>query len=150
MQHARIDGYKRDPATKDVVLHAIMTDETGKPIEGEVEVRLSQDAMDKLFKEQTPTEEVRIQELLNRIHKDRLDRILNVEKIDDRIEELTKSVEDDFKNCTDKLEVMKMQNAYRVRMALLTQKRHLSRFSIQEESDLSLQLAKIRAKANEE
>lgn len=145
-QFARTDSYKKDETTKDIILHANITDEIGKPIGGEIEVRLSQDALQKLIREEVPpTEETRIQGLLDKIHKIRTERVLNVEKIDKRIEELHDNVDKDFQACINKIEVMKVYNSYKIQISLLTQKRHLARFSIQEESDLSLQLAKLRA-----
>lgn len=156
MQSARVKGYTKDPSTGDIILVAFPTDEEGKPINitpegGEnIQIRFSQDALQKLIVEEMPTEEKRIQELLDRIHKIRTERVLNVVKIDERIEKLTKDADAEFKACSTKLEVMRLAGAYRFQISLLTQKRHLARFSIQEESDLSLQLAKIRAKANSE
>ena len=148
-QFARTDSYKKDPTTHDIILHANITDEMGKPIGGEIEVRLSQDALQKLIREEVPqTEETRIQELLDKIHKIRTERVLSVEKIDKRIEELHDGVTNAFKACLDKIDVMKIHNSYKIEIALLTQKRHIARFSIQEESDLSLQLAKLRAKTD--
>jgi hypothetical protein len=148
-QFARIDRYVKDEATKDIILHANITDEMGKPIGGEVEVSLSKDALQKLIREEMPTEDKRIQELLDKIHGIRTERVLSVEKIDGRIEELHKNVSDAFNACKDKLDIMKVHNSYKIEIALLTQKRHIARFSIQEESDLSLQLAKLRAKTND-
>lgn len=153
MQFARIKGYTKDPSTGDIVLVAYPIDEEGKPInttpEGgeEMTIRLSQDALQKLIREEMPTEEKRIQELLDKIHKIRTERVLNVVKIDERIEKLHDDANADFDKCKTKLEIMKVSASYRFQISLLTQKRHVARFSIQEESGLSLQLAKLRASA---
>lgn len=150
MQQARIDKYLKDSSTGDIVLHAYLTDELGKPIEGEITVRLSQDALQKLIREELPTEENRIQELLDKIHKIRTERLLNIENIDKRIEELNTSAGTAFDNCVDKVDVLRMMAKFRTQISLITQKRHISKFGVQEESELGLQLAKLRAKGKEQ
>lgn len=153
MHTARVKGYTKDPSTGDIILVAYPTDEEGKPINITPEggenwtISLSQDALQKLIREEMPTEEKIIQELLDKIHGIRTERVLNVLKIDERIEDLQKKANIDFAACKNKFEVMKTAGAYRFQISLLTQKRHVARFSIQEESELSLRLAKLRASA---
>jgi len=144
MLTARIKEYRKDPTTSDTVLIANMTDVDGKPTEETVEIHLSQEGFQKLIREALPTEEQRIQEALDRIHHLRMTRILSVEKIDDGIEKLMKESHDDFTNCHDKIEVMSVSAIYRVKLLALGQKRLLSKFAMHEESELSLQLTKLR------
>jgi hypothetical protein len=153
MQSARVKGYTKDPSTGDIILVAYPINEQGKPIDMtpecamDIQIRFSQDALQKLIREEMPTEEKIVQELLDKIHGIRTERVLNVLKIDERIETLQKEANKDFAACKNKFEVMKTAGAYRFQISLLTQKRHVARFSIQEESELSLRLAKLRASA---
>jgi hypothetical protein len=144
MQTARIKEYRKDPTTSDTVLIAYITDADGKPTEETVEIHLSQEGFQKLIREALPTEEQRIQEALDKIHSLRMNRILSVEKIDDAIEKLMKDVRDDFIKCGDKVEIEQMNSIYRVKIQSLGQKRLLSKFAMHEESELSLQLTKLR------
>lgn len=153
MQFARIKAYKKDPNTGDIILVANVIDADGKPVlaEGDandVEIRFTQDSLQKLIREELPTEEKRIQELLDRVHKLRQNRILSVEKIDDEIQKVMNEAKDDFTNCTDKLEISKVNAIYKVKLLALGQKRLLSKFAIHEESELSLQLTKLRQSAS--
>lgn len=141
---ARIKEYRKDPNTSDTVLIANITDVDGKPTEETVEIHLSQEGFQKLIREALPTEEQRIQEALDRIHQLRMNRILSVEKIDDAIEKLMKSARDDFTNCKGKVEIERTNSIYRVTLLALGQKRLLSKFAMHEESELSLQLTKLR------
>ena len=149
MQFARIKGYKKDPNSGDVILIANVTDTDGKPIlvdgdQNDVEIRFSQDGLQKLIREELPTEEKRIQETLDKIHALRMGRILSIEKLDAGIEELRENATKDFTSCNDKIEIMRVSSMYRVKLLALGQKRLLSKFSVQEESELSLQLTKLR------
>jgi hypothetical protein len=141
---ARIKEYKKDPTTSDTVLIANITDVDGKPTEETVEIHLSQEGFQKLIREALPTEEQRIQEALDKIHKLRMTRVLSVEKIDEGIETLMKECHDEFTNCTDKVEIERTNSIYRVKLLALGQKRLLSKFAMHEESELSLQLTKLR------
>lgn len=144
MLKARIREYKKDQTTNDTVLIANITDADGKPTEETVEIHLSYEGFQKLIREALPTEEQRIQEALDRIHQLRMNRILSVEKIDDGIEKVMKDAHSDFTNCTDKIEIMRVSAIYRVKLLALGQKRLLSKFAMHEESELSLQLTKLR------
>jgi len=144
MLTARIKEYQKDPNTSDTILIAYITDADGKPTEETVEIHLSHEGFQKLIREALPTEEQRIQELLDKIHTLRMNRILTVEKIDDGIEKVMKDSHDDFINCTDKVETERMSAIYRVKLAALAQKRLLAKFAMHEESELSLQLTKLR------
>jgi len=153
MQYSRIKAYKKDPNTGDIILIANLTDVDGKPmiVEGDandVQIRFSQEGLQKLIREELPTEEKRIQELLDKIHKIRTDRVMTVEKIDGEIEEMMKDAKTDFTNCADKLEIAKTMNIYKIKMLGLGQKRLLSKFAMHEESELSYQLTKIRQSGN--
>ena len=141
---ARIKEYKKDPTTSDTVLIANITDVDGKPTEETVEIHLSQEGFQKFIREALPTEEQRIQEALDKIHKLRMTRVLSVEKIDEGIETLMKECHDEFTNCTDKVEIERTNSIYRVKLLALGQKRLLSKFAMHEESELSLQLTKLR------
>lgn len=149
LQFARIKAYRKDPNTSDIILVANLTDVDGKPAitEGDVndvEIRFSQDGLQKLIREELPTEEKKIQELLDKIHKLRQNRILSVEKIDDEIQKIMNDSKSDFDSCHDKIDIMKVSSIYRVKLLGLGQKRLLSKFAIHEESELSLQLTKLR------
>jgi hypothetical protein len=151
MQFARIKGYKKDLNTGDIILIANVTDTDGKPLidtsgtgMADIEIRFSQEGLQKLIREELPTEEQRMQEILDKIHQIRVNRVLNIEKMDDAIEEIKKNAEKDFTNCNDKIEIMRMSAIYRVKLLASAQKRLLSKFSMQEESELSLQLTKLR------
>jgi hypothetical protein len=144
MLTARIKEYKKDPTTSDTVLIANITDADGKPTEETVEIHLSQEGFQKLIREALPTEEQRIQEALDKIHKLRMTRVLSVEKIDEGIETLMKECHDEFTNCIDKVEIERTNSIYRVKLLALGQKRLLSKFAMHEESELSLQLTKLR------
>jgi hypothetical protein len=153
MQYARVKGYRKDPTTNDIILMADAIDEQGKPIltsnngviaDYNVEMRLNQDDLQKLIHSELPTEEKRIQDLLDRIHQSRLNRVLTIEKMDDALEDIKKNVAKDFNGCTGKMDVIKMSATYRTLLLASAQKRLLSKFSMQEESELSLQLTKIR------
>jgi hypothetical protein len=148
---ARADSYKKDESTKDIILHAFPIDEQGKPIlEGkDIEVRLSQDAIQKLIREEIPTEEKRIQELLDQIHEIKKNRLKELGTMDERIKELQKDAESKIGGATDKLEVMRYKVLFQTYTQLLSQRRFVAKFTIQEESELSLELAKLRAKSNE-
>jgi hypothetical protein len=153
MNYARIKAYRKDPNTGDIILIANLIDADGKPIivEGDandVDIRFSQEGLQKLIREELPTEEKRIQDLLDKIHKIRTDRVMTVEKIDSEIEEMMKDAKDDFTNCADKLEIAKVMNIYKIKMLGLGQKRLLSKFAMHEESELSYQLTKIRQSSN--
>lgn len=144
MLTARIKEYRKDPTTSDTVLIANITDADGKPTEETVEIHLSQEGFQKLIREALPTEEQRIQEALDKIHNLRMTRILSVDKIDAGIEKLMKDAHDDFTNCHDKVEIERTNSIYRVKLLALGQKRLLSKFAMHEESELSLQLTKLR------
>jgi hypothetical protein len=49
-----------------------------------------------------------------------------------------------FDACKTGTDVKKVEAMFRAKLAVLTQKRYLAKFSIQEESELSLQLAKLQ------
>lgn len=149
MQFARIKAYKKDPNTSDIILIANLTDTDGKPmmVEGnqnDVEIRFSQDGLQKLIREELPTEEKRTQELLDKIHKIRTDRVMTVEAIDKQINEIMKDAKDDFNQCQDKLDIAKTMNIYKVKQLCMSQKRLLSKFAMHEESELSMQLTKLK------
>jgi hypothetical protein len=150
MQNARIDGYKKDPSTNDIILHAHVTDAEGKPLPEEVEVRLSQDVLQKLIREELPTEEKHIQELLDKIHEVRKTRVLDVEKIDDSIKEVVKEADSLLKGANDKVEIMKYRALLLTKLSAITQRRHLARLAVIEESELSLQLAKLKHQSESE
>lgn len=149
MQFARIKAYKKDSNTSDIILVANITDADGKPVLGEgdindVEIRFSQDGLQKLIREELPTEEKRIQELLDKIHKARTDRVLSVEKIDDEIQKVMNDSKKDFDACQDKLDIAKTMNIYKFKLLGLGQKRLLSKFAMHEESELRLYLAVLK------
>ena len=149
LQFAKIKAYKKDPNTEDIVLIANITDLDGKPLlvegnQNDVEIRFSQDGLQKLIREELPTEEKRIQEILDKIHKLRLDRVLNIESIDKGIEKIRDEAVNDFTGCSDKLDIAKMSAIYRVKLLALAQKRLLSKSAMHEESELSYQLTKLR------
>jgi hypothetical protein len=149
LQFAKIKAYKKDPNTNDIILIANITDTDGKPLlaEGDlndVEIRFSQEGLQKLIREELPTEEKRIQELLDKIHKIRTDRVMTVEKIDGEIEKIMKDAKNDFNGCQNKLDIAKTMNIYKVKQLCMSQKRLLSKFAMHEESELSMQLTKLR------
>lgn len=156
MQYARIKEYKKDPHTGDIILIASPTDETGKPIyvtpEGgeNIQVRLSQDGLQKLIREELPTEEKRIQEVLDKIHEIRIKRSLNLDAIDKAIETLTTNADTAFDGCQNKTDISKVRSMFLTKIALMSQKRFITKFAIQEESELSLQLAKLRQSTQSE
>ena len=149
MQFARIKGYMKAKDSGDILLIAVLTDTDGKPMLAEddrndIEIRFLAESLQKLIREELPSEEKRIQELLDKIHKIRTDRILSVQKIDEEIQKVMDDAKKDFVACQSKIDVSKTSALFRVRLAALGQKRLLSKFSIQEESELSLQLTKIK------
>jgi hypothetical protein len=144
MQTARIKEYRKDSTTGDTILVANMTDADGKPTEETVEIHLSHEGFQKLIREALPTEEQRIQECFDKIHELRMNRILSVEKIDTEIQKVMDESKKDFLNCHDKNEIAQMSGVYRVKLLALGQKRLLSKFAMHEESELSMQLTKMR------
>jgi len=150
MYQARIKSYSKDKSTKEIILIAYPIDEQGKPInvtpEGgeEIHIRLSQEGLQKLIREELPTEEKRIQEILDKIHEIRLKCALNLEAINTEVEAIKNGADAAFNACQNKNDVFKVRGLYLTKIGLITQKRHLSRLAIQEESELSLQLAKLR------
>jgi hypothetical protein len=163
MQYARIKSYRKDPNTNDIILISILTDEQGKPIldnspanpsnigtEQEIDVRLSQDGLQKLIREELPTEDKRIQEVLDKIHSIRTKCALNLETIAKEIEAINDESKKEFDKCVNKNDILKTRSLYLTKISLITQKRHLSRLAIQEESELGLQLAKLRKPSQSE
>lgn len=157
MQYARINSYRKDPNTNDIILVSNITDENGKPIVdtgisdvGTIEIRLSQDGLQKLIREELPTEEKRIQEVLDKIHAIRTKCALNLESIDKEIESINDEAKKEFDKCMNKNDILKTRSLYLTKISLITQKRHLSRLAIQEESELGLQLAKLRKPSQSE
>lgn len=149
LQFARIKAYKKDQNTGDIILIANTTDTDGKPLMAEgdindVEIRFSQEGLQKLIREELPTEEKRVQEVLDKIHKIRTDRVMTVEKIDKEIQKLMDDAKTDFDACKDKMDIAKTMNIYKVRLLGLGQKRLLSKFAMHEESELSYQLTKLK------
>jgi hypothetical protein len=158
MYQARIKSYSKDESTKELILLAYLIDEHGKPLdplamssdgsgeirETEVSVRLSLEGLQKLIREELPTEEKRIQEILDKIHEIRLKCALNLEAINTEVEAIKDGADAAFNACQNKNDVFKVRGLYLTKIGLITQKRHLSRLAIQEESELSLQLAKLR------
>lgn len=94
-----------------------------------------------------PTEEQRIQEVLDLIHKIRKDRSLNIEEIDKEIESLKDQAKKDFDSCAKIIDVKKVEGRFKTQISLLAQKRFITKFGAQEESELGLKLAKLRAAA---
>jgi hypothetical protein len=109
-----------------------------------VEMWMSEEALEKFVRSMLSSEEGKIQELLDKIHKIRASRGLFVEEIDKGLTALAKEADDNFDKCETKIDIAKVLNAYKAKLAVLTQKRYLAKFSIQEESELSLLLAKLR------
>jgi len=149
MNYARIKAYSKDPNTEDIILIANLIDVDGKPLiaEGDqydVHIRFSQDGLHKLIREELPTEEKSIQELIDKIHKIRTDRIMTVSKIDDEIQKVMDDSKTDFDACQDKLDIAKTMNIYKFKLLGLGQKRLLSKFAMHEESELKLQLAMLK------
>jgi hypothetical protein len=149
MQFARIKTYRKDLNTGDLILIGNITDADGKPIFVEsdindIEIHFSQEGIQKLLRDQLPTEEHRIQEILDKIHHLRVKRGLFVEEIDEETEKVVKDAETDFKNCHDKIELAQMNGIYRVKLKALGEKRLLAKYAMHEESELSLQLTKLR------
>lgn len=151
MQFARIKAYRKDPNTGDIILVANVTDEDGKPIVdtsgtgmADIDIRFSQDSLQKLIREELPTEEKRIQEVLDKIHQLRVKRGLFVEDIDKQVQKLIDDCENDFNGCNDKIEIAKMSAIYRTKLAAFGAKRLLAKYAMHEESELSLQLTKLR------
>jgi hypothetical protein len=156
MQYARISSYRKDSNTKDIILVGNVTDEQGKPIidtsgtgMASIEIRLSQEGLQKLIREELPTEDKRIQEILDKIHEIRMKCALNLEAINTELEDIKKGADAAFNACQNKNDVFKVRGLYLTKIGLVTQKRHLSRLAIQEESELSLQLAKLRQTQSE-
>lgn len=109
-----------------------------------IELRMTQDSATEFVRKMLPSEEQKIQELLDKIHKIRESRGLFVEEIDKGLSQVSKDADKDFKACQNKVDISKTDAAFRAKLAVLTQKRYLAKFSIQEESELSLLLAKLR------
>jgi len=136
-----------DKESGDVVIRGIIQDvdetyhkDTGKGIE----IIISNEEVQKLIREALPTEEQHMQALLDKIHKIRVDRVLSVEDIDKRLTNLLGDVKTEFDKAKTQTEIKRCEASFRVRLAIITQKRHIAKFSIQEESELSLALAKLR------
>jgi|GEM_PF-6196596 IS4 transposase len=149
MQFAHIKAYRKDANTKDIILVANLTDADGKPLiatddTNDIEIHFSQEGLQKLIREELPSDEKRIQELLDRIHKARTDRVLSVEKIDDEIQKIMDDAKKDFDACQDKLDIAKVSAIYRVRQKALGDRRLLSKFAMHEESELRLYLAMLK------
>lgn len=138
VEEGKIETFVRDPA-REIVLFRGRT-VAGKP----VEMAMSFEMLEKFVLTILPKEEARIQELLDKIHKIRESRGLFVEEIDKGLTQVSKDADKDFKACTNKVDISKTDAAFRAKLAVLTQKRYLAKFSIQEESELSLLLAKLR------
>jgi hypothetical protein len=105
---------------------------------------LSEDYVLRLVREFLPDEKKRQQELLDKMHGIRKTRGLSVEKIDKMLTDLMDEAEKKFDACKTGTDVKKTEAMFRAKLAVLTQKRYLAKFSIQEESELSLQLAKLQ------
>lgn len=131
--------YFRNPATLEVVLKGINND-TGKP----VLIHLDDVFAQKLIRELMPREDKRMQVLLDRMHKIRETRGLAVEKLDKDLTDLMASAKSEFMNCKTGTDVKKVEAYIRASLAVINQKRYLAKFSIHEESELSLQLAKLQ------
>jgi len=133
----RVESFTRNPALEEIFLRGKL--QSGAP----VEVAMSFEMLAEFLKVVLPPEELKIQELLDKIHKIRESRGLFVEEIDDGLTELAKDADAKFQKCENKVDVAKVSNAFRAKLTVLTQKRYLAKFSIQEESELSLLLAKL-------
>jgi hypothetical protein len=139
IEDAKLVSYVKNPATNEVILRG-MNNDTGKPIE----MTLSDDFVQQLIRELLPDEKKRQQELLDKMHSIRKTRGLSVEKIDALLSKLSEEAEKEFRACKTGTDVKKTEGMFRAKLAVLTQKRYLAKFSIQEESELSLQLAKLQ------
>jgi len=138
-EDAELIDFVKNPAIQTVTLKGIIKD-SGKPIE----LILSDDYVQRLVRELLPDERKRQQELLDKMHGIRKTRGLSVEAIDKQLTALMQEAEKRFDACKTGTDVKKVEGMFRAKLAVLTQKRYLAKFSIQEESELSLQLAKLQ------
>jgi len=138
-EDAKLLSYLKNPATNEVVFRG-MNNDTGKPIE----MTLSEEFVQQLVRELLPEEKRRQQELLDKMYGIRKTRGLSVEIIDKLLSKLMDECEKKFDACKTGTDVKKVEAMFRAKLSVLTQKRYLSKFSIQEESELSLQLAKLQ------
>lgn len=153
MPQARIKGYnKTEDGTGDIILLAVPIDEQGRPIADskDLELRLSEDALQTLIRENLPSEEQRIQEAFDQIHKIRMERGLNIKTVDKEIERLKDEAKIDFDKCQNKNEITRTAERFRVQISLISQKRYVMKFGAQEESELGLKLAKLRKEQTKE
>ena len=138
-EDAQLVDYYKNPATNEVILKG-MNDDTGKPII----MTMSDGFIQQLIRKLLPDEKQRQQDLLDRMHNIRKTRGLSVENIDKMLTKLMDEAEQKFNACKTGTDVKKVEAMFRAKLAVLTQKRYLAKFSIQEESELSLQLAKLQ------
>ena len=142
--NARAKELKQDPTTKDYTMIALVVDADGKPTEDTIVIRVSEDGFQKLIRQALPTEEQRTQELLDKIHEIRTTRILSVEEIDKEVEDTIEQSKKDFDACQNRNDIMKTNAFFRIKLQALAQKRMLAKFSMQEESEASYRLTKLR------
>ena len=109
-----------------------------------VQINIPPEKVQELIRKALPDQEQQLQTLLDKIHKIRLDRVLFVNEIDKALEGLASEVKKEFDKCQSGTDVKRVEASFRVRLAIITQRRHVAKFSIQEESELSLQVAKLR------
>lgn len=143
-EDAYVAEFIKNPVTLEVTLRGTNND-TGKP----VEIHLTDDFIQKLIRELLPKEAQRRQVLLDKMHNIRETRGLSVEKIDKQLSDLITDSQPKFDGCKTGTDVKRVEAMVRATLSVLTQKRYLAKFSMHEESELSLQLAKLEHSENE-
>ena len=99
----RVESFTRNPALEEIFLRGKL--QSGAP----VEVAMSFEMLAEFLKVVLPPEELKIQELLDKIHKIRESRGLFVEEIDDGLTELAKDADAKFQKCENKVDVAKVR-----------------------------------------
>ena len=139
---AYVAEFIKNPVTQEVLLRG-RNNESGKA----VSIYIPDEIVQKLIRELMPVEEKRMQVLLDRMHTIRETRGLAVEKLDKELVEMMKGVEKKFDACKTGTDVKKIEAFVRAQLAVINQRRFLAKFSMHEESELGLQLAKLRHSA---
>jgi len=120
--------------------------------EKECYVDIPSDVLKQIIENAPPSQEKKIRELLELIYeiqKKRLTRVDDLEgKLLDRVKDYEEAINGLKKSNNDKLEILKWQAVIQAiggLKTLMTERRHLSRLSYQEEGELSLRLRQLQS-----